>query len=243
MSKRREHRAARVTAVDGDGRTFTARAVTYDIVDDYGSVFVRGVFNESLERRLPVIAWAHDWSEPIGRATAWEERDDGLYLTGVLSDPDAVPRARQAMAQLGDGTITDVSVGFSGTVRRSPTEDELKRWPGATEVITRADLDETSMVLRGAVPGAKVLSLRSGEQVNVDAVVEIAKRKAAGELTDVEAQAALDLLAGMGEAPEVDVETLTAAVEVMVEDTGVDEEALEAELDATLASIGRSARR
>jgi len=245
MSGKREHRAARVTEVDGEGRTFTARAVTYDVVDDYGSVFVRGVFNESLSKRLPVIAWAHDWSEPIGRATDWEERDDGLYLTGKLSDPDAVPRARQTMAQLADGTITDVSVGFSGTVRRSPTDDEMERWPGAREVITRADLDETSMVLRGAVPGAKVLSVRSGEQVDIDAVVEIAKRKAAGELTDAEAQAALDLLAGTAQAPATEGEEPPTPMQ-MIEATGPSDEdvaALTADIDAALEAIGRSARR
>lgn len=238
MKHKREHRAARVTDVDGDGRTFTARAVTYDVVDDYGSVFVRGVFNESLDRRLPVIAWAHDWSEPIGRAIGYEDAEDGLYLTGRLSDPEDVPRARQALSQLADGTLTDVSVGFSGTQRRSPTEEEAARFPGAKEIITRADLDETSMVLRGAVPGAKVLSMRSGGQVNIDAVVEIAKRKAAGELTDAEAQAALELLAGGDQAAPQGEPTTDPADEPVVEVPD-----MTAEIDAALAVIGRSAKR
>lgn len=241
MSKR-EHRSARVTNVDGDGRTFTARAVTYDVVDDYGSVFVRGVFNESLDRRLPVIAWAHDWSEPIGRAVGYEDAEDGLYLTGRLSDPEDVPRSRQALSQLNDGTLTDVSVGFSGTQRRSPTEDEAQRFPGAKEIITRADLDETSMVLRGAVPGAKVLSMRSGGQVNIDAVVEIAKRKAAGELTDAEAQAAIELLAGddqHGDPANDAIEPTTDSGDYEVPPAPD----MTAEIDAALAVIGRSAPR
>jgi len=241
MVKKREHRSARVASVSDDGRTIEVRAVTYGVVDDFGSVFLPGTFSESLERRLPTFAWGHDWSEPIGRATAWNDSDEGLDLTMRLSDPDAVPRARQAMVQFADGTIDDVSVGFSGTSRRSPTKDEEKQWFGVREVITSADLDETSAVLRGAVPGAKVLSVRSSAEVDLDAVVALAKRVAAGELTAEEAKVAVDLLGGD---PEGDGEDPPVVSPVEPEPPDELDAELDAQLDAALdAALGRSARR
>jgi|GEM_PF-5892588 len=148
-----EARGATVTNSKNDGRTFTARAVAYDVVDDYGTRFRRGVFNASLEKRLPVIAWAHDWADPVGRVTAWDDRADGLHITATLSDPDAVPRARQAVAQIADGTLTDVSIGFF----RRESADAAN---GVVD-ITKGDLDEVSLVLRGAVPGSVVTGQRS----------------------------------------------------------------------------------
>ena len=173
MTIKHERRAARVTATDGDGRTFTARAVAYDVVDDYRTRFVKGVFNKGLEERMPVIAWAHSWDEPIGRVTEFEERDDGLYITARFSDPEAVPRARQAMSQLADGTLSDVSVGFSRT-------EDRKAEDGVYDIV-EAVLDEVSIVLRGAVPGAEIMSVRSaGGQVTEDEWITVAKKLARG---------------------------------------------------------------
>lgn len=150
----------------GDGRTIEMRAVTYGVVDTYRSVFVRPFGEAALRERLPVIAWAHSWDEPIGRATSYRVADDGIYITARLSDPDAVPRARQAIAQIGDGTLTDVSIGFSEARRRTPSPEEERRWPGAEEVIYEGRIAEVSLVLEGAVGGAQVLALRSAPGVS-----------------------------------------------------------------------------
>lgn len=186
-TENRGHVRGEVRAVADDG-TIELLAVSYGITDDYGTQFQRGTFTESLEQRLPVIAFGHDWSDPIGRATAFREDDDGLYLTARLDIGGAVPRADQAYAQLRSGTLTDVSVGFM----RTSSEDR-----DGHVMITKAELDEVSVVLRGAVPGAKVLAVRSartGEQVDLDAVVAIAAKKAAGEIDQATADEALAML-------------------------------------------------
>lgn len=202
MSKREQRRAS-IRAAEVDGRPgVTLKAITPHVVDDYGSVFMPDTFNASLEQRGPVLCWAHEWEEPLGPYLSHTADEDGSpVISFAFSDFEAVPIARRAHAQVGDGTIVDCSVGFSQTERRSPTKEEEVRWPGVREVITAATLDEVSLVLRGAVPGAKVLSMRSGGQVSVDAVVELAKRQSAGEITEAEAQAALKLLAGTEGAP------------------------------------------
>jgi HK97 family phage prohead protease len=205
-----EHRHAKLSGVrvgttENGIHTVTLRPIVPNIVDDYGSVFMPDTFDAALDARFPTLAWTHSWSEPIGRAFAWKADGDLRSIEFRFDDFDDVPTARRAWSQCQPGpngepaTIDDCSVGFSGTKRREPTDEELERWPGAREIITKADLDEVSLVLRGAVPGAKVLSLRSRDgrvaSVAEDAVMDVARKVAAGEMTEVEGKAYLNLIA------------------------------------------------
>jgi HK97 family phage prohead protease len=169
------HRPARITRASGDGRTIEMRALAYDVLDSYRTVFARGFGAEELKRRLPRLAWAHQFGEPIGVATAGRSTDDGVYLTARLSDPDAVPRARQAAAQVADGTLLDVSIGFETTDDRAPTDAERKRWPGVERIIVDGIITEVSLVMAGAVPGAEILAVRApGRAGTLDRLVDVA---------------------------------------------------------------------
>lgn len=205
--ERRHGRIAevRATTTDSGLHTVTLQPIVPNIVDDYGSVFMPDTFDASLDTRLPTLAWTHSWNEPIGRAMGWSADGDLRSIEFRFDDFDDVPTARRAWRQCQPGpngepaTIDDCSVGFSNTKRREPTDDELERWPGAREIITQADLDEVSLVLRGAVPGAKVLSLRSRDgrvaSVAEDVVMDVARKVAAGEMTQDVAEAYLALVA------------------------------------------------
>jgi HK97 family phage prohead protease len=228
-----EHRAIRgveIRATDVGGKPgVTLHAIKPGVVDDYGTLWAADAFDESLATRLPTLCWAHDWSEPLGPAVSYRTTDEGPEIDFRFSDFDAVPQARRAHAQVGDGTIQDCSVGFWDAQRRDPTDDEVRQYPGCREVISKAQLDEVSLVLRGAVPGAKVLAVRSPE-VAVEAAVVLARRIAEGDITVEEAKAAIGLLAR----EEVTEGEPPPAPEP------VDHDALDAEVDAALA--GRSRR-
>lgn len=186
-----ETRSAAITERDGDGHGFWAKLVTYGPADSYNTRWKPGVFDESVASHMPVLAWGHDWSEPIGRMDNYQDREDGPYGHFRLDDGDYVPRAKQALHQLNSGTLTDVSVGILRT-GDEPNDD-------GTTTITRADLDEVSLVLRGAVPGATVMagSVRSERRgVQFDDVIELVRRVRAGTVTQDEALATIDLLGG-----------------------------------------------
>src|SRR5690606_24300352 len=105
-------------------------------------------------------------------------------------DFDAVPRARQAWAQLRSGTIDQFSVGFR--VHEDRMVDDIQHF-------VRATLDEVALVLVGAVPGTKLVAIRTGglvREIPVETLVAIAKKIDAGEITQEQGQAALDLAAG-----------------------------------------------
>jgi HK97 family phage prohead protease len=172
-------RTAQVRDVEGDGRNFSAVAVRYNTIDDYQTVFAPGCFADSLQRRRPTITWGHDWSEPIGRVVSFEDTPEALIIHARLSDPEAVPRARQAMAQLRDGDIDDVSVGFS-----IDDSSDTKEEKGVVTFL-RATLNEVACVLRGAVPGAKVLAIRSapGMVIEAETAGQLLAQLKAGSLT------------------------------------------------------------
>lgn len=157
-------------------KEITARVLTYDVVDDYGTVWIEGVFDESMGQRMPRIVWSHDWSEPIGRWTDWRnvtDEDTGqrqLELDGVLDDFDAVPQAKRAAAQLASGTLDQFSVGFRNAAHRV---SEDGRFPKGTVEFIKATLDEASVVLAGAVPGTKTVSLRSAPTATLRQVIRL----------------------------------------------------------------------
>jgi HK97 family phage prohead protease len=184
-------------AVKGsDGRQRWATAVTYGTVDDYGTMWSPGVFTAALTERMPTILYGHDWynlDHVLGQGIDSREMDYGVDVLMEFADPQLVPPAGRAIHLVEQRIITDVSVGFMREEWRDGkdlTPDEVTA--GAREVMDRAAMDELSLVVRGAVPGASIRGRRASAYV--DDVVEIARRKAAGELTAEEAQAAVDLL-------------------------------------------------
>lgn len=241
-----EVRRAEVRATNGDKPGVTLKVIRSGVVDEYGSLWKADAFDESLGVRLPTLVWHHNWEEPLGPAVGFRAGADGPEVDFHFSDFEAVPMARRAHAQVSDGTIRDASVGFVVPKggRREPTDDEIRMFPGVREVIEKADADEVSLVLRGAVPGAKVLAVRSGRSVDFDAVVELARRKVAGEISEDEAKAALELLGEDAEGiddddkgdPKPTAEELAAAA-------AADDAEVDALLDDALAVLDRSRQR
>jgi hypothetical protein len=250
MSERRIRRSEFRDVPGSNGRQKWATAVAYNVTDDYGTVWLPGVFDAALSERMPVVLFGHDWynlDHVLGRGVDFRQTPDDVGPPGVdvLMEFADVEAADLAMKLLDQRVLTDVSVGFER--REWLTRDKLPKELlelGATEAMQRAGMDELSLVVRGAVPGAQVRSRRGA--VDLDAVVEIAKRKAAGELTDAEASAALDLLAGSPAAATELIESsgpTPEEVAAISEAVAAEAAALEADIDAALESIGRSARR
>lgn len=158
-----EHRSLSVSASSKVDGVIEMRVITYDTQpDDYGTIWRRGCLTAGLNKRLPIILWAHDIVAPIGRGVSWRDSADGPLVTARLDNHPDVPLARQAIAQLQSGTLTDVSLGFSHAVKEEPTSAEFLMWGRSRtkEAIVSAVCEEISIVYRGAVPGAEVLSLR-----------------------------------------------------------------------------------
>lgn len=144
---------------DGVEGRFEAIVLRYQVLDDFETKFAKGVFNESMDKRMPRIVWGHDWRQVLGRWTQYKEVGNTLRMTGQFDDFDAVPMARQAFHQLVSGTVDQFSVGFVPTEWTDGKEEGSDR---EVRTFIKGRLDEVSLVLVGAVPDTELLSVRSG---------------------------------------------------------------------------------
>jgi HK97 family phage prohead protease len=184
-----ETRTAKVVEVRGGNADkpdekpgFTARAVVYGVPDTYRTSWQQGVFQDALEERMPSVVWNHDWADPVGRVVAYRDSSGGLDIDVEFDDFEAVPRARQAHAQMRSGTMDQFSFAF---IRGEEEQDPNHR--GVMRQV-KAGLQEFSIVLNGSVPGTHSTSVRSAQTLDADTAAELLKRFAAG---DVELDAAI----------------------------------------------------
>lgn len=156
-----------IRSFDQDSHEFTARVLTYGQADSYGTVWQRGVFTASLERRMPTVCWQHDLSRPIGRAVDFTESAEGLEVRARLADIDAVPDARMAFALMRDGVTDGFSVGFRRSEWDTVPADQRSAFGSheAKEFMRSAHLEEFSAVTVASVPGTALLALRSDDVV------------------------------------------------------------------------------
>jgi HK97 family phage prohead protease len=191
-----ETRAAggEIRAVSESDRTFELRIVAFNTVDSYGSVWEPGVFADSLRTKLPPACWGHDWARVIGSVKEHDERSDGHYGLVQMADMDSVPDARMAYSLIRDGHITDTSFGFKrGEWNDSKRSEDYKpALDGEKERMIRARLDEVSPVLVGAVPGSRILTVRSEEKISRMDAGQLLTGVATGQVTLRDALNALE---------------------------------------------------
>lgn len=90
----------------GDGRTLEGYAAVFnsparikDLQGDFDEVILRGAFERSLARRMPVLQWDHGkdpriGTAPIGDIHELREDDHGLYVRAELYDHPDIERIR-----------------------------------------------------------------------------------------------------------------------------------------------------
>ena len=235
-----ETRTAQITEVRGPGTAkpdaapgFTAKLVAYDVPDTYRTSWTKGVFANALETRaagghsIPVV-WDHNWADPVGRVVAYRDASDGFYGDVEFDDLDAVPRAKQAYAQVRSGTMGQFSFAF---VRGEEEEDPQHR--GVMRQTSVQAVQEFSIVLNGSVPGTGVKSVRSAQPGTIDAAAagELIRKLSAGEmdLTD----ALVELRSASKQAPAATFELRA----IGDQPSTVDPTAVLASVDAAMASV------
>jgi HK97 family phage prohead protease len=149
-------RAAGAAEAIGEG-TVTGYAAAWDV--EYGvaprvkEVVRKGAFAESLREQggvLPLF-YEHRWDAPIGVVVA-EEDAHGLYVSASIFTDE--PQARSIYRTVKASALRAWSIGFL------PHTIETSERDGHTvEAITRGDLIEVSLVVRGANPATAVVGV------------------------------------------------------------------------------------
>ena len=148
-----------VTDISENGE-FEGYISTYYDVDSYGTYFLPGAWDRSIERFnagevIPVL-WSHDRTKPIGKCTELRSDDKGLWAHGKLTMED--PQAKTAYAHMKDESVLGLSVGFELDYDALEYNQELDAYG-----IADADLMEYSVVVFPANPNAKITQVKSSK--------------------------------------------------------------------------------
>lgn len=99
----------------------------------------------------------HDMKKPIGRMTASEVREDGLYATFKLSRSTG---GNDALVMAQEGLVTGLSIG-ADVIASKPSRD-------GHIVVTAASLKEVSLVTEAAFKSAAITEIRAEENSVVE---------------------------------------------------------------------------
>lgn len=162
---------------DGLATTIGGYGVGYGLRNRYGRVFVPGAFavsitqlQQELEAKPLPIGWMHDL--PIGKWTTLEDREQGPYLEGPLSQTST---GEDAAILVRDG-LSALSIGFDPTDENfsymwaepnqvcsfnTPYGARTYQFDDYTIYIITASLVECSLVLVGADDDARITLVQS----------------------------------------------------------------------------------
>src|SRR5262249_12629085 len=127
-------------------------AVPFNVIDSYRSTFDPAAFSFT-EKRVPML-WSHNSSEVLGSWTEMRSTPTEMRAKGRINLELA--KGREVSSMLKNKDIDGVSV------QCRTLKDELRS--GGIRHILKAKLLEISIVAIPAVPGAKVVSVRSGRE-------------------------------------------------------------------------------
>jgi HK97 family phage prohead protease len=133
----------------GVAGTFEGYANKWDLVDSYGTRFIRGAWSRGgLDGEPYPLLWMHSPFEPGGTVRASED-SGGLPVEGAWDDTDLGKRMR---GQAEGGSAPELSVGFK----------RLKNLDNDPSAIETAQLREVSQVTArwGSTPGSRVMAVR-----------------------------------------------------------------------------------
>ena len=156
---------------DGIAGRVSGVALTYEVVDSYGTIFARGSANRSIEskvraRKVPLLmdherrTGAH-----VGVVSMMQDVGDSLMMTADLFDtPEGRAAKEYVQAVIAAGATTGFSIGF---VPRASERVMVEGKPA--ERFTEIELREVSITPMPAVPGADVLGARTETEMPAEA--------------------------------------------------------------------------
>lgn len=117
-------------------------------VDREGEVVLPEAFAASLHQYMqnPIVTYAHDWLNPIGRTVEARASEAGLWVRIKLG---RTPRAQEVWQLIEDGILRSLSIGFNASPEDGFERDGIWHWQ-------RIELLEISIVPIPANPQATI---------------------------------------------------------------------------------------
>ena len=148
--------------VDGDeAGTVEAVFSVFNVRDYDGDVVKSGAIPNDTK---VTVAWAHDWSKPVGKGTVTVDDNKAVFKGKFFTDTESGNEAYKIVKNM--GADQEWSWGFKAleTLDGNPENYEGLK----TREITKVDIFEVSPVLRGANAHTETLAVKSRQQSFAD---------------------------------------------------------------------------
>lgn len=201
-------------------------ALTYEVVDSYGTMFAKKSAKRSIDgrvaaRKVPLLM-DHERSSKahVGVITSMSDAGEALLMTAdVFDTAEGRAALEYVKAVLASGASTGFSIGFIPRASEMVTVDGK-----VVERFTEIELREVSITPMPAVPGAEIASARNEPAMPSTPVEEISSERTDAELLTLAARVALDALPEgdrlavlSAYLPPVMTETASSAIPVIAE--------------------------
>lgn len=140
---------------------------TYDKEpDSYGDIIEPGAFTETIKKReesghpFP-LCWNHDFSAVIGAVDSVKDTEKGPFIEAHFLDTQLAQDVRK---MLQSGAVYQFSFAYDVLGNRAPTQEEQEK--GVTNVLTKVDVFEISVVTVPANQNAVATEVKSGRRNN-----------------------------------------------------------------------------
>ena len=140
---------------------------TYDKEpDSYGDIIDPGAFTETIKKReesghpFP-LCWNHDFSAVIGAVDSVKDTEKGPFIEAHFLDTQLAQDVRK---MLQSGAVYQFSFAYDILGNRAPTQEEQEK--GVTNVLTKVDVFEISVVTVPANQNAVATEVKSGRRNN-----------------------------------------------------------------------------
>ena len=140
---------------------------TYDKEpDSYGDIIDPGAFTETIKKReesghpFP-LCWNHDFSAVIGAVDSVKDTEQGPFIEAHFLDTQLAQDVRK---MLQSGAVYQFSFAYDVLGNRAPTQEEQEK--GVTNVLTKVDVFEISVVTVPANQNAVATEVKSGRRNN-----------------------------------------------------------------------------
>lgn len=95
--------------------------VSSDTIDRHGDIIDQGSWRLDSYRRNPVVLFAHDYDQPIGRAESLDVQQGALHARIVFA---STPKGEEVLTLFREGALRAFSVGFRvGSIQQEQTQD------------------------------------------------------------------------------------------------------------------------
>ena len=145
--------------------------VTHSVIDSYGDYFDKTALDKVDKDKTYFLLHMHDWSKEIGTLKVYQDEKGNLKFTAKLDlstdeNGNAINKdAQKVYSMMKSGANYEMSVG--GILKqREWGKIQTDKGEVDARIIKEIEVIEGSVVLKGAVPGATVQTVKGDNNIN-----------------------------------------------------------------------------